>query len=160
MAGAGGRIPRDIRVAASCEQAVRHADIIVAATTSATPVIAGAWLPPGAFVAAVGAHQPTTREVDSATLQRASKRVIDSRADCLDQAGDFVIPIAEGMIRREQVSELAEVITGERPARERDDEITIYKSIGVPIQDLVTAQHIAQRAAQLGLGTEIDIGGD
>ena len=98
--------------------------------------------------------------MDSATVQRASKRVIDSRADCLDQAGDFVIPIAEGVIGREQVSELAEVITGERPARERDDEITIYKSIGVPIQDLVTAQHIAQRAAQLGLGTEIDIGGD
>ena len=115
---------------------------------------------PGAFVAAVGAHQPTTREVDSATVQRASKRVIDSRADCLDQAGDFVIPIVEGVIGREQVSELAEVMTGEKPARERDDEITVYKSIGVPIQDLVTAQAIAQRAAQLGLGTEIDIGGD
>jgi ornithine cyclodeaminase/alanine dehydrogenase-like protein (mu-crystallin family) len=147
MAGTGGRIPRDIRVAASCEQAVRHADIIVAATTSPTPVIAGAWLAPGAFVAAVGAHQPTTREVDS-------------RADCLDQAGDFVIPIVEGVIGREQVSELAEVMTGEKPARERDDEITVYKSIGVPIQDLVTAQAIAQRAAQLGLGTEIDIGGN
>ena len=160
MAGTGGRIPRDIRVAASCEQAVRHADIIVAATTSPTPVIAGAWLAPGAFVAAVGAHQPTTREVDSATVQRASKRVIDSRADCLDQAGDFVIPIVEGVIGREQVSELAEVMTGEKPARERDDEITVYKSIGVPIQDLVTAQAIAQRAAQLGLGTEIDIGGN
>ena len=160
MAGASGRIPRDIRVAATPEQAVRHADIVVTATTSATPVTAGAWLAPGAFVAAVGAHQPTTREVDSATVQRASKRVIDSRADCLDQAGDFVIPIAEGVIRREQVSELAEVITGEKPARERDDEITVYKSIGVPIQDLVTAQHIAQCAAQLGLGTEIDIGGD
>src|SRR6202022_3749263 len=115
---------------------------------------------PGAFVAAVGAHQPTTREVDSATVQRASKRVIDSRADCLDQAGDFVIPIVEGVIGREQVSELAEVMTGEKPARERDDEITVYKSIGVPIQDLVTAQAIAQRAAQLGLGTEIDIGGN
>jgi ornithine cyclodeaminase len=160
MAGTGGRIPRDIRVAASCEQAVRHADIIVAATTSPTPVIAGAWLAPGACVAAVGAHQPTTREVDSATVQRASKRVIDSRADCLDQAGDFVIPIVEGVIGREQVSELAEVMTGEKPARERDDEITVYKSIGVPIQDLVTAQAIAQRAAQLGLGTEIDIGGN
>jgi ornithine cyclodeaminase/alanine dehydrogenase-like protein (mu-crystallin family) len=123
-------------------------------------VIAGAWLAPGAFVAAVGAHQPTTREVDSATLQRASKRVIDSRTDCLEQAGDFVIPIGEGVIGREQVSELGEVITGEKPAREREDEITVYKSIGVPIQDLVTAQAIAQRAAQLGLGTEIDIGGD
>ena len=83
----------------SCEQAVREADIIVAATTSATPVIAGAWLRPGAFVAAVGAHQPTTREVDSRHRRSARRmRVIDSRADCLDQAGDFVIPIAEGVI--------------------------------------------------------------
>src|SRR4029077_14237639 len=82
MAGTGGRIPRDIRVAASCEQAVRHADIIVAATTSASPVIAGASLAHRACVAADGAIQPTTREVDSATLQTASKRVIDSRADC------------------------------------------------------------------------------
>ncbi len=160
MAAAGGRIPRDIRVVASCEQAVRDADIVVAATTSPTPVIAGAWLRPGTFVAGVGAHQATTREMDTGTIQRASKRVIDSRADCLDQAGDLLIPIAEGVIRREQIAELAEVISGVRPARERDDEITVYKSIGVPIQDLVTAQHIAQRAARLGLGTEVEIGGD
>ncbi|HEY7245704.1 MAG TPA: ornithine cyclodeaminase family protein [Xanthobacteraceae bacterium] len=160
MAAAGGRIPGDIRVVPSCEQAVRDADIVVAATTSPTPLIAGAWLRPGSFVAAVGAHQATARELDSAAIQRASKRVIDSRADCLDQAGDFVIPIAEGVVRREQIAELAEVISGERPGRERDDEITVYKSIGVPIQDLVTAQHIAQRAAQLGLGTEVEIGGD
>lgn len=160
LAGAGGRIPRDIRVVSSCEQALRHADIVVAATTSSTPVVDGTWLRPGTFVAAVGAHQATTRELDSATIQRASRRVIDSRADCLDQAGDFVIPLAEGVIGREQVAELAEVVMGERPARERDDEITVYKSIGVPIQDLVTAQRIAQRAAQLGLGTQVEIGGD
>jgi len=160
LAGAGARVPRDIRIVSSCEQAVRHSDIVVAATTSSTPVVAGAWLRPGTFVAAVGAHQATTRELDSATIQRASRRVIDSRADCLDQAGDFVIPMAEGVIGREQVAELAEVVMGERPARERDDEITVYKSIGVPIQDLVTAQRIAQRAAQLGLGTQVEIGGD
>jgi ornithine cyclodeaminase/alanine dehydrogenase-like protein (mu-crystallin family) len=160
MAAAGGRIPRDIRLVSSCEQAVRTADLVVAATTSHTPVICGDWLRPGTFVAAVGAHQAAAREVDSATIRRASKRVIDSRADCLDQAGDFVIPIAEGVIRREDVIQIAELLTGEKPARESDDEITFYKSIGVPIQDLVTAQHIAQRAAQLGLGTEVDIGGD
>jgi ornithine cyclodeaminase/alanine dehydrogenase-like protein (mu-crystallin family) len=160
MAAAGGRLPRDIRLASSCEQAVANADIIVAATTSQTPVISGAWLRPGAFVAAVGSHQPTAREVDSATVSRASKRVIDSRADCLEQAGDFVIPIAEGVIRREDVTQIAELITGEKPARESNEEITFYKSIGVPIQDLVTAQRIAERATQLGLGTEVEIGGD
>ncbi|HEY2186122.1 MAG TPA: ornithine cyclodeaminase family protein, partial [Xanthobacteraceae bacterium] len=160
MAAAGGRIPRDIRLASSCEQALANADIVVAATTSQAPVISGAWLRPGTFIAAVGAHQPVAREVDSATVRRASKRVIDSRADCLEQAGDFVIPIAEGVIRREDVTQIAELITGEKPARESGEEITFYKSIGVPIQDLVTAQRIAERAAQLRLGTEVEIGGD
>jgi ornithine cyclodeaminase/alanine dehydrogenase-like protein (mu-crystallin family) len=163
MAQIGGRLPRDIRLAPSCrerESAVGKADIVIAATTSQTPVLAGEWLQPGTFVAAVGAHKPTMREVDSQTIRRASHRVIDSRADCLDQAGDLVIPMAEGVIRREQVAEIAEVVNGARPSRRSDQEITFYKSIGVPIQDLVTAQHIVRRAAQLGIGVEIEIGGD
>ena len=100
------------------------------------------------------------REVDGETIRRASIRVIDSRTDCLDHAGDLVIPIKEGLIRREQVAEIAELVSGKRPPRGGDEEITYYKSIGVPIQDLVTAQHMARNAAQRGIGTEIDIGGD
>jgi ornithine cyclodeaminase/alanine dehydrogenase-like protein (mu-crystallin family) len=68
--------------------------------------------------------------------------------------------MAEGVIRREQVAEIAEVVNGARPSRQSDEEITFYKSIGVPIQDLVTAQHIVRRATQLGIGAEIEIGGD
>jgi alanine dehydrogenase len=160
MSRIGGRIPRDIRLASSREEAVRKADIVIAATTSQTPVLSGQWLRPGTFVAAVGAHKPTMREVDTQTIRRASNRVIDSRTDCLDHAGDFVIPIAEGVIRRDEVAEIAEVVNGARPSRRSDQEITFYKSIGVPIQDLVTAQHIVRRAAQAGIGAEIEIGGD
>jgi ornithine cyclodeaminase len=160
MLGSGGRIPRDIRLASSREEAVRNADIVIAATTSPTPVLCGQWLAPGTFVAAVGAHQPTMREVDTQTIRRASHRVIDSRTDCLDLAGDLVIPIAEGVIRRDEVAEIAEVVSGARPARRSDQEITFYKSIGAPIQDLVTAQHIVRRAVQMGIGAEIEVGGD
>jgi ornithine cyclodeaminase len=156
----GGRIPRDIRVASSPEQAVCNADIVIAATTSQLPVISGEWLRPGTFVAAVGAHMRSAREVDSETIRRAGKHVIDSRTDCLDHAGDLVIPIAEGIIRRENVAEIAEIVSGARPGRQSGQEITFYKSIGAPIQDLVTAQHIVRRAAQAGLGAEIEIGGD
>jgi ornithine cyclodeaminase/alanine dehydrogenase-like protein (mu-crystallin family) len=160
MSSAGSRIPKDIRLVESREDAVRNSDIVVVATTSEAPVFSGAWLRAGTFVASVGAYEATTREVDSETIRRASNWVIDSRTDCLDHAGDFVIPIGEGLIRREQIAEIAEVASGARPCRQSDQEITYYKSIGVPIQDLVTAQHIARRAAQRGIGVEIDIGGD
>jgi ornithine cyclodeaminase/alanine dehydrogenase-like protein (mu-crystallin family) len=160
MSSAGGRIPKDIRLVAAREDAVRNSDIVVAATTSQTPVFSGAWLRPGTFVASVGAHAATMREVDNETIRRASNWVIDSRADCLDHAGDFVIPIREGVIRRQQIAEIAEVVSGARPSRQTDEDITYYKSIGVPIQDLVTAQHMGRLAAQRGIGVEIDIGGD
>ncbi|TMJ34712.1 MAG: ornithine cyclodeaminase family protein [Alphaproteobacteria bacterium] len=160
MLGAGGRIPRDIRVAGSPERAVSEADIVVAATTSHVPVLRGDWLRAGTFVAAVGAHIATAREVDSETIRRASRVVIDSRTDCLDAAGDLIVPLAEGIIGRDDIAEIAEIASGARPGRQSDEEITFYKSIGVPIQDLVTAQHMVQRAAQAGLGTEIEIGGD
>ena len=147
-------------VVESREAAVREADIVIAATTAKQPTFPGKALKAGTFVAAAGAYEATSREVDSETIRRASKWVIDSRTDCLDEAGDLQIPISEGIISRDQVAQIAELVAGERPGREAADEITYYKSIGVPIQDLVTAQHIERRAVDLGLGTVIDIGGD
>ena len=160
MLRAGDRIPGDIRRAQSAEQAVRSADFVIAATTSQLPVICGAWLRPGTFVAAVGAHTPSAREVDSETVRRAAKCVIDSRTDCLDNAGDLLFPIGDGVIQRHDIAEIAEIVSGTRPGRQSDEEITFYKSIGAPIQDLVTAQYILQQAMQAGLGAEIEIGGD
>ncbi len=160
MQARGGRIPADIRLVASRAEAVRQADMVVAATTSETPVIEGSWLRPGTFVASAGAYEPTTREVDTDTVRKAARRVIDSRKDCLEHAGDFMIPEKEGVLTRDSIAEIAEVVSGARPGRKSDDEITYYKSIGVPIQDLVTAQHIERRAIARGMGTVLDIGGD
>jgi ornithine cyclodeaminase/alanine dehydrogenase-like protein (mu-crystallin family) len=160
MKAMGGSMPGDIRLVESREEAVRRADIVIAATTAHEPVFCGAWLKPGTFVAAVGAYEADMREVDSDTIGRASRLVIDSRKDCLDHAGDLVIPIQEGIIRREQIAEIAEIVSGKKPSRSTDDEITYYKSIGVPIQDLVTAQHMALNAAQRVIGVEVEIGGD
>lgn len=154
------RIPADIRLVASREEAIRQSDIVVAATTSHTPVIEGKWLRPGTFVASAGAYKPTSREVDTDTVKVAARRVIDSRKDCLDHAGDFMIAEKEGAIARDSIAEIAEVVSGKRPGRRSDDEITYYKSIGVPIQDFVTARHIERLAIAAGKGTEIEIGGD
>ena len=159
MSAAGGRVPTDIELAESPEAAVAEADIVVAATTAHAPVFDGRALRPGTFVAAAGAYEATTREVDSETIRRATKWVVDS-LECLPDAGDLIIPMAEGVIGEGQVAGIADVVAGRRAGRESADEITYYKSMGVPIQDLVTAQHIERRAEEQGIGTVIDIGGD
>src|SRR5262249_19011185 len=119
-----------------------------------------ACLKPGTFVAAAGAYEAQAREVDSETIRRAGKRVIDSRADCLDHAGDLMIPIGEGILDRGEVAQIAELVSGERPGRQADDAITHYKAMGVPIQALATAQHIARRGEAASIGVEIEIGGE
>lgn len=156
----GGRVPGDIRYVESAAEAVGAADVVIAATTSEKPVVEGAWLKPGTFVASCGAYEPTSREVDSEVMRRATCRVIDSRNDCLSHAGDFVIAASEGVLDLAQVPEIADLVGGRAEGRKSADEITFYKSIGVPIQDLVTAQHIEKRAREKGIGLMIDIGGD
>ena len=156
----GGRVPKDIRYVPNAAEAVQVADVVVAATTSETPVVQGAWLKPGTFVASVGAYEPTSREVDSETIRRAARHVIDSRSDCLAHAGDLVIPSKEGVIMLDDVPEIADLVRGRAIGRQTEEEITFYKSIGVPIQDLVTAQHIQRRAAAKNIGLMVDIGGD
>ncbi len=153
-------LPDDVAVARSTAEAVGDADIVVAATTSSEPVLFGRDLRPGTFVAAAGANVATAREVDTEMVRRAGKLVIDSPADSLANAGDLTIPLSEGAIRKEDIAGIAEIIAGARPGRETEGEITYYKSLGLPIQDLITAQHIERRAIDAGAGTIIDLGGD
>ncbi|MFQ5693361.1 MAG: ornithine cyclodeaminase family protein, partial [Nitrospinota bacterium] len=160
LRSAGGRIPGDVELVGSGEEAVREADVVVAATTSKAPVFPGSALRAGTFVVAAGAYEATAREVDTETIRRASKWVVDSRADCLGDAGDLLIPMKEGVLRDEQIAGIADLVEGRRPGRESDDEITYYKSMGGPIQDLVTAQHIERRAVEREVGLLVDIGGD
>jgi ornithine cyclodeaminase len=155
-----GEVPQDIDLTNDGEAVVAEADLVVCATTSMQPVLHGAALRPGTFVAAVGANRADAREVNSATIARASKRVIDSRADCLKQAGDLQIPLSEGILRDGDIVEIAEVVAGQRAGRENANEITYYKSIGVPIQDIYTAQWIEARAIEAQIGTVLEIGGD
>jgi ornithine cyclodeaminase/alanine dehydrogenase-like protein (mu-crystallin family) len=157
---AGGGVPVDVALAAEGDVAVADADVVVCATTATQPALHGAALRRGTFVAAVGANRADTREVDSETIARAAKRVIDSRADCLKHAGDLQIPFSEGVLREGEVAEIAEVVAGQRPGRENASEITYYKSIGVPIQDIWTAQRIEACAIAAHIGTILEIGGE
>ena len=133
-----------VRAAGSAEEAVRGADVVVVATTSKTPVLEGAWLSPGAHVNAVGASRPDWRELDDEVLARA-KVFVDSREACSRESGDV---IAGGRI----AAEIGEVLSGAAPGRTAADDVTLFKSVGVAVEDVVSAD-LVYRAAALAHNT-------
>lgn len=148
----------ELLAAESPAQAAREALVICAATTSTTPVFDGDDLRPGAHVNGVGSYKPQMREVDGATLRRASKIVVDSRAAAMAEAGDLIIAIERGEIHTSDIyAEIGEIAAGLRPGRQSDDEITYFKSVGNAAQDVAVGQAIYHRALKEGLGVEIDL---
>jgi ornithine cyclodeaminase len=146
-----------VEVAADSRAAVRDADIVICATTSATPVVFGADLSPGTHLDLVGAFRPGDREADTEALRRA-RVVVDTYDGALAGAGDVLIPIREGAFDRTHISaELAQVLMGARPGRASDDEITIFKSVGWALEDLAAARLAYNRARSAGLGTEVNL---
>ena len=145
-------------VAASAEQAVRGADVIVTATSSAEPVLKREWLAPGAHVNAVGASTPNQREVDSATVA-ASALYVDSRESLRHEAGEFQLAVADGVISGEDHvrAELGEVLAGARPGREDDHELTLFRSLGLAVEDLAAAELTVATARSQGLGREVEL---
>lgn len=127
-----------IQAAGSAEEAVRGADVVVTATTSRTPVLHGDWLSPGAHINAVGAPRPDWRELDDATLHRA-RIYVDSRAAAMVESGDM---IAAGAF----FAELGEVVARTRPGRESAEEITLFKSLGLAVEDVATAELLYGKA--------------
>lgn len=140
------RATADPSEAAACE-------IISTTTASREPVLRGQWLRPGCHVNLVGAHSPHSREADDDAI-RGSSVYVDSRQSALSEAGDVLIPLHRGLISIDHiVAELGEVLTGEKPARLDDAEITVFKSLGLFAQDLVAAAHVYEQACQQQLGS-------
>jgi ornithine cyclodeaminase len=137
--------------------AVREADIICTATTSRTPVFRDEDVRPGTHISAVGAYTPEMQELPAGTVARATV-VVDAVDAALAEAGDLIIPLRDGVVSREHFArELGMVASGTAPARTRADEITLFKSVGNAVQDVVVARHAVDRARERGLGTEIDL---
>lgn len=132
----------EVRLARSAEDAVRGADVVVVATTSRTPVLSGEWLSPGVHVNAVGAPRPGWRELDDNVLRRA-KLYVESREAASRESGDV---IAAGDI----FAELGEVIGGARPGRQSAEEITLFKSVGVAVEDIASAELVYREAQAAG----------
>jgi alanine dehydrogenase len=139
-------------------QAVAEADVVTLITSSQDPVVEGSWFRPGTHINAIGAHAPHTRELDAATLSR-SKVVCDLVEACKAEAGDFLIPAESGEWSWDRVhGSLGDVLIGKLPGRESDEEITLFKSVGLAIQDISTAQHVFARASEMGVGQEFAFG--
>jgi alanine dehydrogenase len=134
--------------------AIDDMDIVITATSAQEPVFDGAWLVPGQHLNGVGSHNPTARELDTTTIVR-SKVIADFPSACLAEAGDLTLPISEGAIDRSHIrAGLGEVIAGLKPGREHADEITLFKSVGLALQDASTAKLVYQRAVAAKAGVE------
>jgi alanine dehydrogenase len=146
-----------VAVVSDARAAIRSADVITCATTSSRPVVFGADLESGTHVDAVGAYRADMRELDTSAVQRA-RVVVDTYAGALEEAGDVLIPLADGAIDRSHITaELAELVTGARPGRQHPDEVTIFKSVGFALEDLVTASLAYRLARERGVGTRVQL---
>jgi ornithine cyclodeaminase len=146
----------DARAVESNADAVRDADVICTVTQSAEPVLEAQWLSPGAHINAVGACLPHTRELDSETVARASF-FTDRRESCENEAGDYIIPLKEGAIADGHIkAELGEVLAGTAPGRTSPEEITVFESLGLAVEDLAAAEYLMRRAAETGKGTTVE----
>jgi ornithine cyclodeaminase/alanine dehydrogenase-like protein (mu-crystallin family) len=155
MAGSD-RIPKNIHLAGSPKEAIENADIICTATTSSTPVFGDRDVKPATHIAAVGAYTPEMCEIPSQTLLRA-RVFVDSRTACMEEAGDLIRPIRAGLFDETHIhAELGEVVSGRKPGRESEDQITFFKSVGVAVQDAMAAQVALTNAHSLGIGTEVE----
>ena len=139
-------------------EAVVGADIIVLATSSPTPVLESGWVKPGAHVISVGACRPTQREMDPALVARG-RLFVDSRAAALVESGDVVLGIQDGRFGADHiVAELGELLADEGLARRRSDtEITIFKSLGMAVEDVTAAELAYRRAVERGVGQELSL---
>ncbi|MBU1320019.1 MAG: ornithine cyclodeaminase family protein [candidate division Zixibacteria bacterium] len=153
----GSKLNIDVVIAKSSDQVLAESDIICAATSSATPIFDGSKVRDGAHINGIGSHTPNARELDTVIVKR-SKFIADSFEACLKEAGDIMIPIQEGAVdKSHMVAELGEIVTGKKPARSNDSEITLFKSNGLAIQDVAAAKLVYDKALEKGIGQSVDI---
>jgi ornithine cyclodeaminase/alanine dehydrogenase-like protein (mu-crystallin family) len=145
-----------IEAVASVEEAVAGADLIVTATTSREPVLKREWISPGAHLNVVGSSVRRDREVDSVTMA-AARLFVDRRESTLNEAGEYLFAVQEGAIGPEHIlAEIGELLTAEREGRTSPSDITLFKSLGLAIEDLASAEYLYGKARETGAGTWLE----
>jgi ornithine cyclodeaminase len=139
----------------SAEDAVRGADIVTTVTASPEPILRRSWLKEGVHINAVGASTPTAREIDTETVA-AARLFVDRRESALNEAGEVLIPISEGAFTADHIqAELGDVIIGKDPGRSSADELTLFKSLGIAVEDVAAAAYVVLRARESGTGQTV-----
>ncbi|MGQ0735997.1 MAG: ornithine cyclodeaminase family protein [Acidobacteriota bacterium] len=155
--GMRGRVAATLQATASAEEAVNGADLVVLATSSPKPVVEDSWVTAGAHVVCVGACRPDQREMAPALVAR-SRLFVDSRAAAIVESGDIVCGIREGLFDASHISgELGEVVLGRVAGRTSDEQVTVFKSLGMAVEDVVTADLVFRKALETGAGTELTL---
>lgn len=154
-AGMSARLKLPVTPAASAEEAVRDADIVITATTASKPVVQGAWLAAGAHVNAIGANFPQKRELDDEAVARADIIAVDSLEQSKYEAGDLIQAFRGAPEKWSSVCELGKIVTGARPGRRNASEITLFKSNGIALWDLAVAGRVYELAMQKGMGERL-----
>ena len=145
----------EILAAATSDEAVEDADMIITVTPSVKPVFDGTKVKAGATISCVGSYQPHMQELDPAVLPRVSKIYFDCKEAVLSEAGDLIIPLEQGLISEQNFTgEIGDVLRGKLVGRENGDEIILFETVGVAVQDLVTARRIVDRAQEAGVGLQ------
>lgn len=144
-----------IIVCATVEEALHGADLVVTATAAIEPIVQRDWLAPGVHLNAVGSSIPTSRELDARTMA-ASTLIVDSRESVLNESGDYLFAARAGLIDADHIrAELGEVLVGSHPGRRSREEITVFESLGIAVEDLAAAQALYTRAVERGIGTRV-----
>jgi alanine dehydrogenase len=133
-----------------------NSQIIVAATTSPNPLFKGEIISEGVHISSIGAHAPTARELDSKTIQRATLLTAGLKSACLAEAGDYIIPIDEGLIKESDIISIGQIITGEEKGRKSDSDITVFKSVGISAQDVSVAKLVYDQAMAKSIGIDVE----
>lgn len=154
------RLKLPVTPAISAEEAVRGADIVVAATTSSTPVVEGRWISPAAHINAIGANFPQKRELDTDAVLRADLIVADSVEQSREESGDLIQAFAGDESKWKSVRELADVVAGKTPGRTNASQVTLFKSNGIATEDIAVAEKIFELARERKMGREVQLWGD
>jgi ornithine cyclodeaminase/alanine dehydrogenase-like protein (mu-crystallin family) len=150
------RFPFPIEPMESVEESLRDVDLIVTATTSHEPVLKREWISPGTHINAIGTYSPAAREIDSATMA-AARIFVDRRESTLNESGDYALAAKEGLIGPQSIlAEIGEILIGGKSGRTSPDEITLFKSLGLAIEDVASAQYLLARAQTENCGSWID----
>ena len=143
-------------VSPSPDAALFGAEVVCTTTSAREPIVEHRWLAPGAHINAVGSSIPTTRELETETVA-ASSLFVDRRESTVNESGDYLLALAEGAIAPDHIkAELGEVLVGMHPGREREDELTLFKSLGIAVEDLAAAELVVRRAREQDVGSEVE----